>query len=346
VPVQSFLSAQPLILVAVVFAAAAALILVIGSRLSRVADVLADRTGLGEAVAGTVLLGASTSASGTVTSVVSAASGNVDLSVSNALGGIAAQTLFLAVADMTYRRANLEHAAASTSNLTQATVLILLLAVVLFAVQLPNVAIWSVHPVSLILVPIYVFGVRLASHDRDSPMWHPKQTAATRRDDPEEESQRHSLTRLLISFVILVATICIAGYVVARTGAVIADKTGLGESAVGALLTATATSLPELVTTIAAVRQGALQLAVGGIIGGNMFDVLFLTLSDIAYRDGSILHAVDVKSTMWAMIGLIMTGVLLLGLIRRERHGVANIGFESALIVLLYAGAIGITFWL
>jgi len=345
-PVQSFLEALPLAVVVCVFLVAAAVILVVGARLSRLADILADRTGLGEAVAGTVLLGASTSASGTVTSVVSAASGNVDLSVSNALGGIAAQTVFLAVADMTYRRANLEHAAASTSNLTQSTILILLLAVVLLAAQLPDVSIWAVHPVSFLLVVIYLFGVRLASRDRDAPMWQPKQTTATRRDEPDDDSQNYSLVRLVVGFGLLVLTICVAGYVVARAGTVISDKTGIGASAVGALMTATATSLPELVTTIAAVRQGALQLAVGGIIGGNMFDVLFLTASDIAYRDGSILHAVDVKSTMWAMIGLIMTGVLLLGLIRRERHGLANIGFESVLILLLYASAVGITFWL
>jgi cation:H+ antiporter len=43
----------------------------------------------------------------------------------------------------------------------------------------------------------------------------------------------------------------------------------------------------ELVTTIAAVRRGALQLAVGGIIGGNTFDTLFLTAADVSYREGS-----------------------------------------------------------
>lgn len=49
------------------FAIAAITIAVAGTRLARVADRLADRTGLGEAVAGAVLLGASTSTSGTIT---------------------------------------------------------------------------------------------------------------------------------------------------------------------------------------------------------------------------------------------------------------------------------------
>jgi cation:H+ antiporter len=174
-------------------------------------------------------------------------------------------------------------------------------------------------------------------------MWHPRETTVTRKDLPEPASARYSLTWLVLTFLALVLVICAAGYVVARTGAVIAARTGIGESAVGALMTAVATSLPELVTTLAAVRQGALQLAIGGIIGGNMFDVLFLSLSDVAYRDGSILHAVGTESTIWALVGIVMTGVLLLGLLRRERHGFANIGFESALLLAIYVGAVAVT---
>jgi cation:H+ antiporter len=73
----------------------AAAIALVGTRLTRVVDQLADRTGLGEAVAGAVLLGAATSFSGIVVSVTAAAKGNPELAISNALGGIAVQTFFL-----------------------------------------------------------------------------------------------------------------------------------------------------------------------------------------------------------------------------------------------------------
>lgn len=99
------------------FLLAALVIGVAGVALTRRADMLADRTGLGEAVAGAVFLGVTTSLSGTVTSITAAAQGATSLSISNALGGIAAQTAFLAIADITYRRANLEHAAAELTNL-------------------------------------------------------------------------------------------------------------------------------------------------------------------------------------------------------------------------------------
>jgi cation:H+ antiporter len=126
------------------------------------------------------------------------------------------------------------------------------------------------------------------------------------------------------------------GFVVSQSGVSLATRTGLSESAVGALLTAVATSLPELVVAVAAVRQGALNLAVGNIIGGNCFDVLFLAGADIAYRDGSLYAGFVSEDRFLAIASVLMTGILLLGLLHRQRRGFARIGFESTLILAVY----------
>ena len=68
----------------------------------------------------------------------------------------------------------------------------------------------------------------------------------------------------------------------------------------------------------------------------NVFDVLFLSAADVAYRDGSIYHAIPEQTLLWMGLSILMTGVLLLGLIRREKNGVGNIGFESAALIVLY----------
>src|SRR5690554_4980730 len=126
----------------VVFSVCALVIAIAGTRITRVVDQLADRTGLGEATAGAVLLGAATSLSGSVLSVTYR--GHPELAVSNALGGIAVQTFFLAIADMVYRRANLEHAAASAPNMMQNGLLIGLLALLLLAPTLPSLSrLWT-----------------------------------------------------------------------------------------------------------------------------------------------------------------------------------------------------------
>jgi len=137
----------------------------------------------------------------------------------------------------------------------------------------------------------------------------------------------------------------ISGWVISLSGAEFIQRFGLSSSLVGALGTAVVTSLPELVTTLTAIRRGALQLAVGGIIGGNTFDTLFLVFSDVAYRDGSIYHAVGPTDLFWMATGLLMTVILLSGLILRQREGPARIGMESVLMMLVYAVAVSVEVW-
>ena len=335
-------SSFSLTIIFIIFFAATLVIALVGTRLTRVADLLADKTGLGEALVGAVMLGAATSLSGIVTSVTAAADGSPELAISNALGGVAAQTAFLALADMSYRNINLEHAAASVANLMQGTLLVTLLAVPLMALASPDINFFGVHPASIVLIAAYLFGIRLISQAEDQPTWDPYDTPETKEDDPdesEEEAEQTSLTRLWVSFLILSALLGVAGFVVARTGIQIAVQTGISATIVGGFLTAIATSLPELVTTIAAVRRGALTLAVGGVIGGNAFDTLFVAFSDFAYRDGSIYHAITDQQVFIVALTILLTGILLLGLLRREKQGIGNIGFESFLTLALYVGA-------
>lgn len=325
------------------FGSAALVIAIVGTRMTAIADRLADKTGMGEALLGGLFLGGSTSLSGLVTCITAAAEGHAELAISNALGGIAAQTVFLAIADITYRKANLEHAAASATSLTQVTLLVTLLAIPLLAMAGPDVSVFGIHPASFLLIAAYVFGLRLVSEAQTTPMWEPKPTAETCLDQPlAVEEGGPGLVGLWLRLLMFAAIIAVAGYVVAESGVAIANYTGLSETVVGSLLTAVCNSLPELVTSVAAVRQGALTLALSGIIGGNCFDVLFVAFSDFAYRPGSIYHAIAAHQIFIISLTILLTGILLLGLLRREKHGIANIGFESFLILILYLGG----FWL
>jgi cation:H+ antiporter len=314
-------------------------ILLAGTRLAHRADRIADQTGIGEALAGAVFLGATTSLPGTIVSVVSAGFGHTELAISNAIGGIAAQTAFLGLADIAYRRANLEHAAASFTNLTQGALLVVLLAIPLVAASAPSLAVLGVSPATVALVAAYVFGLRLSAKARAEPMWRPRDTAETEIDVPDEAAGRPSW-RSWLALGLLAACAATSGFALAETAVEISRKTGLSEGAMGAIFTAVTTSMPELVTSIAAVRQGALTLAVGGIIGGNAFDVLFLAFADVAYRDGSIYHTMTQHHVFMVALSIVMTGTLLLGLLRRETHGIGGIGFESSLILVLYAAAV------
>jgi len=337
------LTSLPVPAIAAGLAAAALVIGIAGTRLAEYADELADRTGMGEIIAGALFVGASTSLPGIVTSVVTAAQGYPALSVGNAVGGLTVQTAFLAIADLVYRKANLEHAAASVTGLAQGTLLVSLLTLPLLATSAPEVTLYGVHPASLVLVAGYGLGLRLLALVRDTPMWSPVRTRHTHDEAAQAAAtgiDRRTTAALWWRFALSAALTATAGFVVSQSAAALVERTALSESAVGSLFAAVSTSLPELVTAIAAVRRGALNLAVGDVIGGNAFDLLFLAAADVAYRAGSIYHAFTAENVFVAVLAILMTGVLLLGMLLRERHGIAGIGFESALILLLYAASV------
>lgn len=343
-------AALPLPVIIAAFLAAAGVLLLVGSRFASVVDEIADRTGLGEAIAGAVLLGATTSLPGLMTSVIAAAEGQAGFAVSNSIGGIAAQTTFLAIADLAYRRVNLEHAAASLPNLLQSVVLIMMVSTVLFASGTPDVTVLGVHPASILLVATYLYGLRMARQERDNPMWQPTATDETVVDeaeanddesDPDDDQSEASMSSLWIRFGLMAAAVAASGFVIARSGLALTEVTPLSGTIVGGLFTSVASSLPELVTVIAAVRIGALTLAVSDIIGGNIFDVLFVTAADVAFRGGSIYHALEAQDLFLLALALMLTAILAAGLIHRERRG---IGFEGVAILALYVGGFALLF--
>ncbi|WP_413166471.1 sodium:calcium antiporter [Capilliphycus salinus ALCB114379] len=311
-----------------------------GTKLSKVADQLADATGLGEAVVGALLLGGITSLAGIITSITAAADAHPQIAVSNALGGIAAQTAFLAIADFFYCRANLEHAAASLPTLVQGALLNALLAIPLLAVTAPNVEFLGIHPASIAIICGYLFGLRIVSQVRDDPMWKPQLTTETLTDENEKSDPDSSvnLPQLWLMLGWLAIVIAGAGYLLAKTGVSLSEQTAISETVVGGLFIAISTALPELVTSVAAVKRGAITLAISAIIGGNSFDVLLLSFSDFAYPEGSIYNAITQSEVFVIGLTILMTSILLLGLLKREKSGIGNIGFETFSILVLYLG--------
>ncbi|MEJ2140782.1 MAG: sodium:calcium antiporter [Gammaproteobacteria bacterium] len=331
----------PLSVNLIIFLVGAIVIGVFGVRMTHVARTLALQTGMGEALMGAVFIGASTSLSGIIASITAASYGHAELAVSNALGGIAAQTAFLAIADMFYRKANLEHAAASAENLMMSAFLVTLLAIVLVAFSIPGISIFAVHPASIILLLAYGFGIRLLAKTHTMPMWMPRRTSDTKFEKEYKRKRKLSFVNPLWGKFLLYSSIVgVAGWFLSITGIQIAAKAGLSEGLVGGVFTAVSTSLPELVIAITAVRMKSLTLAVGDIIGGNSFDTLFLAMSDIAYREGSIYRDISANEQFWLAITILMTGVLLMGLLYRERHGIANIGWESFVVGMLYVSSL------
>jgi cation:H+ antiporter len=312
-----------------------------GVRLAVLADRLADKTGWGEALLGGLFLAGVTSLPDFAATISAAADGYAALAMSNILGSVAVNFAFLAFGDLLYRKANLEHAAASSGNLVQAALLIVLLALPALAMAAPAAVLGGVHPVTPLLLVVYLAGYHIVRRDFAAPMWSPKRTAQTVEDLPEKRKvSGHSLTALWLGFSVVAAVTAAAGWFLMDAAELIADRTALSETFVGTLLTAVFTSLPELVTTIAAIRYGALTLAIGNILGTNCLNVVVIGVADVVYREGSIYHAVTAQQLFWLLLSMLLAAVLILGFLRRERYGIARMGLESFLIAMIYLAAV------
>jgi len=337
---------------------------VVGSvRLATLGDVLADRTGWGEALFGAVFFGLMTSLSGIVMTAAAALDSRPELAYSNAVGGIVAQTLAIAVADAFYRPANLEHAAASLANVLFGCLLIVLLATALLASFMPSGTVLGVHPVSVAMGLLYVGGVRIVQQQAKEPMWEAVQTPETVVDEPatgaspaedpdpgptdpsgpEAPGEVSGSTRSLwLQFLLVGGVVAAGGWVIAQAAGALVDLTGLGAGFVGVVLMGIVNALPEAVTAVAAVRRGAMTLAVAAVLGGNALDALNLVVGDVAFGAGSLFHAVGPDQLFATTAALLMTALLLSGLVVRQQRGFGRVGFEGVLLVVTYVAVVAV----
>ncbi|MFC7550378.1 sodium:calcium antiporter [Plantactinospora sp. GCM10030261] len=313
----------------------AGVVTVVGSvRLVALGDTLADRTGWGEAFFGAVFFGLATSLSGIVMTAVTAATSQPQLGYSNAVGGIAAQTTAVAVADAFHRRVNLEHAAASLSNVLFGCLLIALLALALLGSFAPDGVLGGLHPVSYLMIGCYLGGLHLVRRAGTRPLWRAVATAETLPDVPNEHGplDRHGQAWLWSRFAAVGLLVAAGGWLIALAAESLLTVTGLTAGFVGAVLMGAVNALPETVAAVAAVRRGAATLAVAAVLGGNSLDALNLVVGDVAYRGGSIFHAAGPQQLFVTATALFMTTVLVGGLLVRQVAGWGRLGFEGVIL--------------
>lgn len=328
-----------------VFAAATVVVVFVAPRMARVSDELTSRTRLGAALFGAVFLGASTSMPGIVVTVTAAVGGNAELAAANALGGIVAQTMFLALADVAYRKGAVQRAIVSRKSTAQLALVVALLALVVVALGAPAAAVGP-HVTTPLLVAGYLGGIfvirRMPADDADDDIDEASTTdvPVESRGSTEHTEQEPSLRSLWTRYAVFL--VALAGSGVALVWAVepIASSLGLQQAAAGGLLTALATSSPELLTALAAARRGALRLAVGDIAGGNAFDVLFLAAADVAVL-GALYPALGPIHVLMAGVALVLNAVLLVGFVRRGRAIRGTIAPESVVVLVGYACTAG-----
>jgi len=141
-------------------------------------------------------------------------------------------------------------------------------------------------------------------------------------------------------FVTCAMLVVVVGNMLSRYADILAEKTGLGRSWVGAILLAGATSLPELATGISAVTVvGDVDLAAGGVLGSCLFNLLLLGILDGTTGTTPLLRRAEVSHVLAAGLGCVMLTIVMLSIYVTQtlRAPVLGwIGLPSIVIVAVY----------
>ncbi len=295
------------------FVITAILIVLAANQLAKHGDIIAVRTRLGGMFIGVLLLAGATSLPEVLTSVSSLNQNTPDLAAGNLLGSNAFNMLLLAVVDILYRKQRILRKAVLKHALTGSLAVFMIGLVVFFILADIDLKIGWIGVDSLIILAVYVVAVRLIQGNSS-----PASTNDVEEDIPVGFS---SLRRGIIGFLLAAGSLVFITPIMVQSANEIAIITGLGTTFVGTTLVALVTSLPELVTVIAAIKIGANDMAIGNLFGSNMFNMFAIGLTDIFYGQGRFLAVIDPSFLLVGMVGLIMTGMGLIGnLAKLERR--------------------------
>ncbi len=332
-----------MVLIIVEFVVSAAVIVAAGVVLTRCSDTIAEITGMGRLLAGSLLLALATSLPELSVDLNAVRMGLPDLAIGDLMGSSLFNLLILGSLDIAVRSPRRMLSRASAAHALSGAVVISVTALASGAILVgPKLGSWTVAGVgvgSLAVLVAYALGVRMVFLDQ-------RISARAAVHDAEEAGLiRPSLRGAVLGYIGSAAVIIVTGPFLAGAAGEIAERSGLGNTFVGTTLVALCTSLPELTTTLAAVRMGALDLALGNIFGSNAFNMVLVVPLDMMHP-GSLLSSVSPTHAVTGLATIVVTSVAVMGQLYQADTRKRFIEPDAALVIALVLGALGLVYFL
>jgi cation:H+ antiporter len=323
----------------VVFVVSAGVLVRAGSSLAGHADQIADRTKMSRLFVGTLLLAFATSLPELITEVTAARAGAPDLAVGDLLGSSMANMAILAVIDLMYR--GKVWPAVELGHARVAAVAIALTAMVALSIFTKTTfEIGWVGVTPILIAFLYVVSIAwfrrmplLARPGLETP-----KITIQRPVGWSEKAATRSLAGLWARFGASALVIVATAPVVTMSVKVIADATGIAQTFLGAALLAVTTSLPELIASVASVRIGAYDMAVGNLFGSNVANMSILLFSDIAYTQGPILAAVSQTQIISALGAIVLMAIAVAAIVGESETRIRKLEPDAIVLLIAYAG--------
>jgi len=270
-----------------ILAASLLLIMLVSDRLIRYVLVISKALGLSEMAAGFILLSIVTSLPELSVSTVASLAGEGGLSVGNVLGSnVANLTIILGLAILIARK-TITLKGQANKELVQ--FLFISSIIPLFIVQRGSLG--PVLGIVLLMLFAY-FGVTVSRKT---------ETTITNEKPPPQQQKEENMSFVVIKFLVGVGLIILLSKFAVDSSVDIADFVGLPPSIIGATIIGFGTSLPELATTIQALKQGLVSMALGNLLGSCITNIT-LILGVSSLLSFSPVNVVAVQSIMFYVL--------------------------------------------
>jgi cation:H+ antiporter len=311
-----------------------------GTKLSKYGDEIADLSGLGRSWIGLILLATVTSLPELISGVSAVTINKLpDIAVGGVIGSCLFNLVILAALDVAAGKTPLS-SRVHHSHIISAGFGIMLLGFVCLAKIFggigTNIFGW-IDPFSFAYIGIYILAMRTIF------LFESKRAKETIVESTTEAARSGKLAKPIAMFVVFSALIVVAALYLPDVADRIGKATGLSNTFIGSSLVAITTSLPELVVSLAAARIGAFDMAVGNVLGSNLFNVAILAIEDFCYMPGSLLAHASMQHLMSALAAIIATAIAAVGVTFRAEKKLLALTWDSIAIVMCYLAA---SYWL
>ncbi len=322
---------MPFMVYIIGFIFSALVIFFAGRKLSLYGDLLAEATGISKGWIGIILMASITSLPelmvgiGSVSIVKSA-----DLAVGDIVGSCAFNLGILALLDAFTPKHKPIFGIASQSHILNAGLGIILIGIVGLAMYIPHqlaVTPWIALS-SIIFIIVYLISIRI--------IYTNEKNHSNNIEHNHSSENKLSLKFLIFRYAFFSLIIIGAALSLPYFAEHIAEMTGLKQSFIGTFFLAVSTSLPEIAVSIAAVKMGSIDLAVGNLLGSNIFNILILAIDDLFYTKGLLLQDASPTHLISILSTIIMSAIVVIGLSYHAKGKRFFLAWDAVVIFIVY----------
>lgn len=279
---------------------------------------IARHFGISQLIVGLTIVAFGTSTPELIVNLISSSTSNTDLAISNVLGSNLFNTLIILGITSLIAPIGVQKSTVKKEIPMNFLVTLVLLVLVNDLILNQGNNLLSLGDGLILLLFFVIFFYYVFENAKDQNL-----------ENNKSKDQNNSLKIKDFIFVVLgIFMLYLGGDWIVSNAVKISESFGISQKIIGLTILATGTSLPELVTSITALRKGNNDIAVGNVVGSNIFNILLVlsastTITPIPFNPGDNIT-----------ILVLLISTVLLWLFLRKDHKLTK--GEGLILLLIY----------